>query len=410
MTFAARYRLGVFVVFAVLSVFLIGAGGLGLSSSVGFIGLLTLPLLAVPGWRAARAAPLALALGAAAIAWFCITHAWSVHPRADEVYKLVLLTPLYIAAVYAGARMAEAEVRFARPVLLAGALGLAAFFAIEALAGLPIAVAFQGWLHDVTDPQGALGVAMRRLSRGATAFIMLAGPAGLWFWQKGGYANRAAALFLLAASAVAAAGFGVAANVAGLAFGLVVMAFALRWPRATLQTILVGTALFILASPVIMGALVALFPDALAERLPISWHWRLEIWSFALERIAEKPVLGHGLDSGRTLSEVVMLRGMEIERMPIHAHNAGLHIWMETGAIGAVLAAAALLALARSVGRAELNAPLSAGLGFSGAVWLASVVLGYGVWQEWHHGALAFAFGSAFILLRVPAQVGADGR
>ncbi|MCH8490149.1 MAG: O-antigen ligase family protein [Oceanicaulis sp.] len=403
MTLAARYRLGVFLVFAPLSIFLTGAGGLGLSSSVGFIGLLTLPLLALPGWRAARAAPLALGLSAAAIAWFCITHAWSVHPRADEVYKLILLTPLYIAAVYACVRMGEGEVRVARPVLLAGALALGIFFAIEALAGLPIAVAFQGWLHDLTDPEGALGIATRRLSRGATAFIMLAGPAGLWFWLKGGYAYRAAALFLLAASIIAASGFGVAANVAGLAFGLVVMAFALHWPRATLQTILAGTALFILASPVIMAALVALFPDALAERLPISWHWRLEIWGFAVERIAERPVLGHGLDSGRSLSELVMLRGMEIERMPIHAHNAGLHIWMETGAIGAVLAAAALLALARSVGRAALNASLAAALGFSGAVWLGSVMLGYGVWQEWHHGALAFALGSAFILLRTRA-------
>ena len=400
MTLAARYRLGVFLVFGALSIFLIGAGGLGLSSSVGFIGLLSLPLLAVPGWRAARAAPLALALSAAAIAWFCITHAWSVHPRPDEVYKLILLTPLYIAAVYAGVRMGEGEARFARPLLLTGALALGVFFAIEALAGLPIAVAFQGWLHDVTDPEGALGIAMRRLSRGATAFIMLAGPTGLWFWLKGGYANRAAALVLLAASAIAASSFGVEANIVALAGGLGAMAFALRWPRAALQTLLVATALFILASPLIMGALVWLVPDSVAERLPLSWHWRLEIWSYALERIAEKPLLGQGLDAGRALSETVMLRGMEIERMPIHAHHAGLHIWMETGAIGALLAAAALMALARSAGRAALNAPLSAALAFSGAVWLASVMLGYGVWQEWHHGALALALGSAFILLR----------
>ena len=403
MTAAARYRLGVFLVFAPLSIFLTGAGGLGLSSSVGFTGLLTLPLLAAPGWRAARAAPLALGLSAAAIAWFCITHAWSVHPRADEVYKLILLTPLYIAAVYACMRMEEGEVRFARPVLLAGALGLAAFFAIEALAGLPLTVWVQGWLHGVTDPEGALSVAMRRLSRGATAFIMLAGPTGLWFWLKGGYANRAAALFLLAASFIAASGLGVEANLVGLMFGLAAMALALRWPAQTLQAMLAGTGVLILASPLIMGALVTLFPESLAERLPISWHWRLEIWSFAVERIAEKPLFGHGLDSGRSMSEIVMLRGMDIERMPIHAHNAGLHIWMETGAVGAMLAAWALLALARSAGRAALSAPLSAALVFSGAVWLASVMLGYGVWQEWHHGALAFAFGSAFILLSVRA-------
>lgn len=400
MTLAARYRLGVFLVFAPLSIFLTGGGGLGLSSSVGFIGLLTLPLLAVPGWQAARMAPLAPVLGAAAIAWVCITFAWSIHPNASEVYKLVLLTPLYVAAVYAGVRMGDDEVRFVRPVLLAGTLALGLFFAIEALAGLPIAVAFQGWIHGLTDLEAALGIATRRLSRGATAFIMLAAPVGLWFWLKGGNLYRAAALFLLAASAVAAAGFGVAANVAGLAFGLAAMAFALRWPRTALQVILAGTALFILASPLLFGVLLAVFPDSLAERLPLSWHWRLEIWSFALERIAEKPMLGHGLDSGRTLSEMAMLRGMEIDRMPIHAHNAGLHIWMETGAVGAMLTAWALLALARSAGRAALNAPLSAALAFSGSVWLVSVMLGYGVWQEWHHAALAFALSSAFILLR----------
>ncbi|MBI1263491.1 MAG: hypothetical protein GC187_01995 [Alphaproteobacteria bacterium] len=400
MTLAARYRLGVLLVYAPICFMLAGAGGLGLSASVASIGLLALPLLTGPGWRAARAAPLAPGLAIAAIAWFCISHAWSVHPRADEVYKLALLTPLYVAAVYACVQTGEGEARFARPVLLAGALGLGAFFAFEALAGLPIAVALQGLLHGLTDPEGALGIAMRRLSRGATAFIMLAGPAGLWFWLKGGYASRSAALFLLAASAIAASGFGVEANIVALAGGLVAMAFALRWPRATLVVILAGSALAVLASPLIMGALVALIPDSVAERLPLSWHWRLEIWSYALERIAQQPVLGQGLDAGRTLSETVMLRGMEIERMPIHAHHAGLHIWMETGAIGALLAAGSLLALARSAWRAAPGGPLSAGLAFAGSVWLISVMLGYGVWQEWHHGALAFALGSAFILLR----------
>jgi len=400
MTLAARYRLGVFWVFAALSIFLIGAGGLGLSSSVGFVGLLTLPLLVLPAWQAARAAPLAAGLATAAIAWFCLTSAWSVYPRADELYKLALLTPLYIAAVYACMRMGAREVRLAAPVLLTGALALGAFFAIEALAGLPIAVAFHGWLHGLTDPEGALGIATRRLSRGTTAFIMLAGPAGLWFWLKGGYAWRSAALFLLATSAIAAASFEVAANIIAFAGGLVALAFALRWPRMTLQVILAGTALTVLVAPPIMGALVAFFPDSLAERLPLSWHWRLEIWGFAVERIAERPLLGHGLGAGRTLSETVMLRGIEIDRMPIHAHNAGLHIWMETGAVGALLSAWTLLALARSAGRAVLGAPLSAGLACAGSVWLVSVMLGYGVWQEWHHGALAFAAGSAFILLR----------
>ncbi|MCC5996848.1 MAG: O-antigen ligase family protein, partial [Oceanicaulis sp.] len=340
------------------------------------------------------------ALAAAAIAWFCITHAWSVHPRADEVYKLILLTPLYLAAAYACLRAEDALAARLAPWIVGGTGLVAAFLAVEALFDLPAGVKFQVWLHGVTELDAGREVAMRRLSRGATAYLMLAAPAALWLWMLGGRAARAGALGLLAAGTIAAFGFGVAANVAALAAGLAALAAALRWPRAALQAILIITAAFILLSPLIMAALLAVFPDTLAQRLPVSWHWRLEIWAFALERIAERPLTGHGLDSGRTLSEVVMLRGMEIERMPVHAHNAGLHIWMETGLIGAVLSAATLLALARSAGRAALNAPLSAALAFSGAVWLVSVMLGYGVWQEWHHAALAFAFGSAFILLR----------
>ncbi|KAA5803620.1 hypothetical protein F1654_07405 [Alkalicaulis satelles] len=403
MTAFPRAMVWVFAVCIASSVIAAGAGALGMATTVGVLGLAAAPFIARPAWRAVRAAPLVPALAAAAIAWFALSHIWSASTRPDEVYKLLLLAPVYVMAAYACWRADDAMAARLAPWIAGGTGLLALWFSMEALLGMPVSIQSKDWFHDVTAYEEARSIAMRRLSRGATHFLMLAAPAALWLWMRGGRFSRAGALGLLAASVIAASAFAVAANVVALTLALCVMAAALKWPRLTLQGALIATAVFILASPVIMGALLALIPDSLAERLPLTWHWRMEIWAFALERIAERPVTGHGLDSGRVMSDLVMLRGMEIERMPIHAHNAGLHIWMETGLIGAVLAAAALLGLARAAGRAALTALQCAAIASAFTVMTVSVMLGYGPWQEWNQAALALSAGAAFLLLRQKA-------
>ena len=210
----------------------------------------------------------------------------------------------------------------------------------------------------------------------------------------------AAALLLVLAGVLGSFSFGIDANVLALAVGLLAAASAWRFPHATLQTGLVIGASLIIAAPLLMGALISLLPAALLEALPASWAMRIEIWRFAMEQIALAPVLGHGLDASRVISEPAVLRGIEFDRLPLHTHNAGLTIWLETGAVGALLFGGALIGLSRAIGEVQISRVQAAALAHAGAVFLVTVLVGSGIWQEWLHGALAFAIAATLLIRR----------
>jgi O-antigen ligase len=73
------------------------------------------------------------------------------------------------------------------------------------------------------------------------------------------------------------------------------------------------------------------------------------------------------------------------ELLPLHPHNAALQIWLELGLVGAIAAAAAMLALGRRIrGDRATRAALAGTL--LAACTVGSV--GYGIWQGWWMGAL----------------------
>lgn len=83
----------------------------------------------------------------------------------------------------------------------------------------------------------------------------------------------------------------------------------------------------------------------------------------------------------------------------MHPHNATLHVWLETGAVGAVLLAAALVAMGGRIAAAPKLSRIQA----MGVVWVfvayvSLIVFSYGVWQEWHQGTVALAATSVFFL------------
>jgi O-antigen ligase len=331
------------------------------------------------------------------VTWLCVSHLWSPYERADQAYKLALLTPLFVLGAYIGCRLTDEEAGRQARLLSVVALLAGGYFLLEALTGGLIGGWIELELEDSTYPAEAIRNAKVTLSRGATAFMMLAGPVALFLWRQDGAWRRGLALTLLAMAAFASASFDVEANILALVFGLIAAGAAQTAPRTTLQVILLGAGVWVLGAPLFMGLGLALMPESVEDSLPLSWAWRLEIWKAVLEQIQQAPLIGHGLDSMRALSDSVLYRDVMIDRLPLHAHNAGLHIWMDAGAIGALLCAATLFAGARAVGRAPLNADQITGLAFVGGIWWVSVLLGYGVYQEWHHAALALGVFAAFL-------------
>jgi O-antigen ligase len=227
--------------------------------------------------------------------------------------------------------------------------------------------------------------------------MMLAGPVALCLWRRADALSQSGALILIVMTGFASASFDVEANILALLAGLALGGLTLWLGPIAPQVMLAGAGVWVLGAPLFMGMGLALLPDSVEQNLPLSWAWRLEIWQAVLDQIRQAPLIGHGLDSMRTLSDPAPYRDIIIDRLPLHAHNAGLHIWMDAGALGAIVCAATLFAAAAAIGRARLHRDQVAGIAYAGAIWLVSVMLGYGVYQEWHHAALALGVFAAFL-------------
>ena len=96
------------------------------------------------------------------------------------------------------------------------------------------------------------------------------------------------------------------------------------------------------------------------------------------------------------------LRRRNFEAMPLHPHNVAVQVWLELGALGALIAAASVWRAFRSVAalrspvrRAALSATLSAGFVVAN--------LSYGAWQSWWLAAPILAIAIGGTLAREPA-------
>lgn len=395
MTFSSHLSSGLLSGLIFLSLLFMAAGGLGMAASVGLIGLLLWPAYARSELNAIRRAPLVALLTALTLGWFCLSFAWSPHPKPDQLYKLALLSPLFMGAGYLAWRLTAHE-RAHQLHWISLLMALAgSFFLFEAVSNAWISSWIELNLEEATSLSHARTNAKVTLSRGATVFLMLTGPLALWLWRSGQRHYLFLAGFLAGTSFAAAISFDVEANVVALFAATIAAGLAFKWPRRTLQSLLIGSAIWILGAPLWMSLALSVFPESWTEALPFSWAWRLEIWGAAIEKIKEMPITGHGLSAMRSFDQLIELRGSQIDIFPPHAHNAGLQIWIETGAIGAFLTALALLALADKLTRARMTHDQALGFAYVGTVWIVTVTIGYGLWQEWHHGALALALFTA---------------
>lgn len=380
-----------------LSAILIPAGGLGLAASAGLFALIALPVQTIG--RHLRKPAVVTILAALTLGWITLSHVWSPYRNPDEVLKLAILTPLFILVPIAAARISASGQTLARTGFIAGVAFVLFTLLMESLTGgdmtLGYKLAVEGYDAGRTDLQIRVD---KVLSRGATPAIMLGGIAVILLWSQRLLPLRLMAGLAATILVVIALDFSAQANAVALLAATAAAALTWKWPVTTLRVLLTGLGVMIVAGPLLFAALLAITGPELSSALPMSWEWRLEIWSFALEQIRAAPLAGHGIGAARELHAVGELRGHQIDLLPLHAHNASLTIWLETGLIGAGLCAAALFALARAIPASGALARRTAMMiVFALVVWAVNVTFSYGVWQEWHHGALALAIAAALI-------------
>ncbi len=384
----------------------------------GTVILLVLAALAVPGFPAWRAAiyelagnPIGWALGGfltmAAISLF-----WTPGPEVavDKLLRLVIL--------WLGGCAALAAIRGANS-------GIIKWFTRLLPAGICLALIFY-WIEFATSARiitlitGGQAVMQARfptpeeqeffrLIYGFGAISRGAGLLALFVWPA---MACCIALFPAKGKWLAAA-LGIAVFVtilplpmqaAPLAMAAGAVAFFWAWYAPQRAPRLMAAAAIVLAGIMPLVSYHVSRPEVVGiekHQLPGSWQHRVEIWHFAAEKIAIKPLLGWGfdasrnIDAGKTQFVLEQPDGSEviypgIGLLPLHPHNGVLQVWLEMGAIGALMFMLLLYGMGRSLAATATDHGRLGGamVTASTASALCVGLISFGQWQSWWQASL----------------------
>jgi O-antigen ligase len=346
---------------------------------------------AAGAWPWPRGAVAASAL--ALLAWLGVSALWSIEPfRAAEL--ALRLGAFVLMGAMAARAMTLTPAAALAPIPPALGLGVA-LGAVLALGDGVSGHAVRAWVRGLDVIPWNIGFG----AKPAISLLALLLPLAL-FGARLPWPARAAVAGLAAGAALAVPADGARLSLlAGLAAGLAALWLG-PWVARALG---IGLAAVILAAPWLVGAVLAWQP--MLDRLPPSAAHRVITWEFAAARIAERPLLGWGGEASRSLPgadapipEAVLERhGLNApatrhffrvtgaRMLQLHPHNMALQLWLELGAVGALLGAA--LALAAGLALAA-QGPGGAGAFAAGIV---TVMTGYGAWQEWWIGLVLLA-------------------
>lgn len=347
---------------AALTPLLAWLGPLGFAPLLGLLGLLCLPAMRI----GVREAPLAVVL-LGAVAWAAFSGFWSPH-KPDELedsvaLKLLLQLPLYWAA-WAGARRADPGLR--RVALQVLAWGLAVYGAVllvEAFTGAAIYRTLRDLLGDPIRPD----LGRKNVAQGSFVLALLWPVAAAGGIRAGAPAWLAAPM--AAGTVLLAHNFLSDAPVLSVGLAVLVGGVVWIWPRSAPKALALGAAGLVLAMPLLILATHLL---GLGQRLPDSWEQRVGYWTYAMQRIADHPFRGWGLDASRAFSPYIQL----------HPHNGALQLWLELGVLGAVAGALTWAFVFRRLARDQRSLVAAATAG-SATVYLLFGLVNFGVWQEW---------------------------
>lgn len=131
--------------------------------------------------------------------------------------------------------------------------------------------------------------------------------------------------------------------------------------------------------------------------VPYSVRHRFAIWSFAVEKIAEKPWFGWGFRASRYIPQEDHRLAPNMEILPLHPHNLALQTRLELGLPGSlILSALTFLVFYRLATFTDND--WHSGLAMAPAAsWLFVANVSYGMWQSWW---IATAF-LLFIIMRI---------
>ena len=360
--------------------------------------------------------PVTVALGAL-VSWALVSWFWSFTP--DETLKtgFSLVGTFFGGAVLfaAGAALGAGEKRvFQNGIILGGVIGFP-LIAVEFASDAWLTQAMYGLIQRGTF--NVFGDHTNVLNPGMAATALF-----FWSWALVMWARFSSFVFIPAILA----GIGLISQtyadavVLSFAVGAVVFTATLAWPRWAPWVLGAGVALGVLVTPAIPG----LLPNPLMMKTKLSWlssssAHRIVIWNNTVGHIKQKPLLGGGFDTARGLYNnkdrvtYTFPKGIngdffqvQYEPIPLHPHNAILQLWLELGAVGALVGLGLLLSILRAIDRGIKNRTSRAvafGL-FTTALSLGSV--SFGIWQGWWLSSILLS--ASFLISSLQSTLGGD--
>jgi len=237
-----------------------------------------------------------------------------------------------------------------------------------------------------------------------TLVVLLSWPCVRFAWRR--YGAAAAIALAGVAFAIVLQSESMTAKFA-FALGIAVCVCARLAPRVTVAVVAATLILWVVAAPLILRPeVLGWLPQALPVKAPkqSSLTHRLGIWSFVIERIDERPVLGWGFDSSRWMPGGHEAFKRNAELLPLHPHDAALQLRLDLGIPGVVLGVSFVLALFRAIARSPGDADERAlQLAFAVAAFVFAA-FSYNLWHVWWLTMLWL--GSTFML--AGARAGPD--
>jgi O-antigen ligase len=362
-------------------------GPMGFTVLMALMGLLGLPSLRIS--EDDRPAAVVLLLG---LVWAAMSTAWSpYHPNklgANTAFKLAIEVPIFWSAVGA-ARQADPRLQeLALKVLAWGG----AVFGLLLLVEFATDVRVYEALHVKFYSPIRHDIAEVKIAHSAFVLALLAplAIAAAWRVRISPWIVAPAPL----GAVLAAVRFKAEAPALAVVFAAVVALAVWRWPRGGPRALSIAAVVYWLGAPfVIWGMRAAGLYDRLQSRVELSWSMRMDYWRHAVDWTRDHPIRGWGLDASRLFGPGIVL----------HPHDNALQLWLELGAVGAVLAAAFWWIVLNRL-RRDRPDPAVAAVAASAAVYLLFGALNFGAWQDWWLSLGALLAVAAALLLSDRSQ------
>jgi exopolysaccharide production protein ExoQ len=324
------------------------------------------------------------------LVWAALSAVWALEPWRTLV-KDAQLAALFAAGLALAAAAGRLAARWRLATCFIAGTGLA-------IAVVGVELATDGGLSRYVTVRP---FALPRLNQIAVWSAMLVFPiAGMLACRGRIFAGVLAAAVMVGAMCL------LEATAAKVALALALPAAALLYWRRRLVARLAAvlSVVAILTAPLTLPRLDDI-PGVMAraDALKSSAGHRLLIWTFIGKHIAERPLLGWGLDSARAIPGGKEEVRPGQNKLPLHPHNAALQVWLELGLPGALLFALFLGWLWLRVAKAPWPPLYSAAAGGSLAAATAVAFAGWGVWQEWWIGTLSMTALAILAMARAAA-------